>query len=137
MKVLFDLNVVLDLLLAREPWAFDARAAVELVSQRRIDGCVSAASLPTLFYIARKSVGATEAFECVTQCAAVLDIVPVDELTIRLALAARRRDFEDDLQVAAAVEAGCSHVVTRDADRFPNDQLPTITPRELLEITLP
>lgn len=47
MKVLFDLNVVLDLLLDRAPWAQDAKALVAHVLAGRIDGYVCATAIPT------------------------------------------------------------------------------------------
>jgi predicted nucleic acid-binding protein len=133
MNVLFDLNIILDLLLAREPWLNDARAAVDLISRQHIDGYISAASIPTLFYIARRVVGRDGAFATVKSCLSTFRIAEINEETIKAALHNRQHDFEDDLQVAAAHQAHCEAIITRDFDRFPNTQIHTMTPRDLYE----
>jgi predicted nucleic acid-binding protein len=56
MTVLLDLNVLLDALLGREPWRAEADAIWDANREGRIGGRVSAAALPTLFYVIRKQV---------------------------------------------------------------------------------
>jgi hypothetical protein len=57
MTVLLDLNVVLDTLLGREPWRAEADAIWDANQGRLMDGRMSAAARPTLFYIVRKARG--------------------------------------------------------------------------------
>ena len=54
MTVLFDLNVVLDVVLGREAWRAEADAIWDANRDGRIDAWMSAAALPTLFYVVRK-----------------------------------------------------------------------------------
>jgi predicted nucleic acid-binding protein len=54
MTALLDLNVLLDALLGREPWRAEADAIWDANREGRIGGRVSAAALPTLFYVIRK-----------------------------------------------------------------------------------
>jgi len=57
MRVLLDTNIVLDVLLKREPWAADARAIWQANDQGRITGHILASVLTDIFYIARKQAG--------------------------------------------------------------------------------
>ena len=54
MTVLLVLHVVLEAILGREPWRGEADAIWDANRDGRISGRVSAAALPTLFYVVRK-----------------------------------------------------------------------------------
>lgn len=49
MRALFDLNVVLDLVLDREPWVTHARPLLERVLADQLQGYVAATSITTLY----------------------------------------------------------------------------------------
>ena len=51
MIVLFDINVILDVLLQRSPWAVDAAAAWDAHTANRLKAHVAAFSVPTIFYM--------------------------------------------------------------------------------------
>ncbi len=57
MKVLIDTNIVLDLLLEREPFVEDATALFEMVEMSRIQGYIAATTVTNVFYIVRKAQG--------------------------------------------------------------------------------
>lgn len=56
MKVLFDTNVVLDVLLEREPHMLPAAQLFALVDNRRIHGFICATTATTIYYIAAKKL---------------------------------------------------------------------------------
>ncbi|MDR1136330.1 MAG: PIN domain-containing protein [Clostridiales Family XIII bacterium] len=56
MNVLIDTNVVLDVLLRREPFAEQSAKVVLLSEKAVIDGYVSASAATDIFYIVRKEV---------------------------------------------------------------------------------
>ena len=57
MKVLLDTNVVLDLMLERDPW-YEAEAIAEADADGRLQSHVCASAITDIFYISRKLVGA-------------------------------------------------------------------------------
>lgn len=57
MKILIDTNVVLDLLLEREPFVENAVALFEQVELGRLEGYIAATTITNIFYILRKSEG--------------------------------------------------------------------------------
>ncbi len=67
-RILLDLNVILDVLLGREPWRAEAGAIWDANRDRRIEAAISAASLPTLFYLMRKQANLVLAHLAVETC---------------------------------------------------------------------
>ncbi len=60
MTILVDTNVVLDILLEREPHAGEARFILSKCAKREVDGYLAAHSIPNLFYILRKAYSQKE-----------------------------------------------------------------------------
>ena len=55
MIVLIDTNVILDVLLKREPYVSEAKFIMTKCADREITGYLAAHSIPNLFYILRKA----------------------------------------------------------------------------------
>ncbi len=54
MKIMCDTNVILDVLLEREPFAEDSYKILKLCEEHKIDGFVSASSVTDIFYPSEK-----------------------------------------------------------------------------------
>ena len=70
------LNVILDLLLNRSPWAGDAAFLWDAHRQGQIRAFLAAFTLPTIFYIVNRQAG-LPAETAVASCLSTLDIAPV------------------------------------------------------------
>lgn len=132
MKVLFDLNIVLDFFLVRAPWYVDTVALWDANRDGKISAHVAAFSLPTVFYIMRKQTDLGRAERAVDDCLASLTTVPVDRPQLEHARTLPGSDFEDNLQIACAVQAGVAAIVTRDPRGFSHSPIPALTPADLL-----
>ncbi|MBM4387717.1 MAG: PIN domain-containing protein [Deltaproteobacteria bacterium] len=132
MKVLFDTNIVLDVLLAREPHVKNAALLLNLVDQGKIDGVLSATSVTTIHYLATKAVGARKAKRYLKNILAMFSVAPVDGRVIDQALELGFPDFEDAVLHQAAVSAGCAAIVTRNRKDFMKASLSVFDPAELL-----
>ena len=71
MKVLFDTNVVLDVLLAREPHAAVAAKLFTLADAGGIEGVISATTVTTIHYLASKGIGPERAAACIRDLLAI------------------------------------------------------------------
>jgi len=78
MRVLFDTDVVLDMILEREPFVEEAAALFESHGRGQIDGFVSGVTLVNVFYITRKSKGLDGARRAVEELLGTLDVCPMD-----------------------------------------------------------
>ena len=137
MRVLLDTNVVLDFLLAREPFAADARAIWIACEQGRCSGYLAAISVTTIWYIGRRMVGAEAARQHIGDMLEVLEVCAVDGRVLALARDSDLADFEDAVQVAAAAQAGLDAIVTRNAQDFAGGALPVLTPAAFLAQLVP
>jgi len=133
-RVLLDINVVLDVLADREPFADEAAAVLAEVESGRLTGFVAAHTITTLHFLLTKHVGKGQAREVLTDLLHLVDLVPVDEDRIRHALAAKWPDFEDAVQAACAEKAEADYLVTRNKRDFRRSAVRPVTPAELLAL---
>ena len=132
MNVLLDTNVVLDVLLAREPFLADSQAVWQACDDGRISGYILASSLTDIFFIARRLVGRDTARRAVEVCLSTFAVCPVNQAVLEQAFSLSGSDFEDDVQIAAALQSGIDTIVTRNPADFAHASLAVITPPVLL-----
>jgi predicted nucleic acid-binding protein len=131
-KVLFDTNVLLDQLLAREPHVGAAEQVMSLVDAGHLQGVICSTTVTTIFYLSSKFVGASAAKEHLRKLLAIFDVASVDRDVLQNALDCGFGDFEDAVLHEAARRSGASAIVTRDARGFALSELPVFSPVELL-----
>jgi predicted nucleic acid-binding protein len=122
-KVQFDVNVLLDALLDRKPWASAALSLLALSEKKVIEGCWCAASVSTLGYLVQRELGPARARKVLLDLNTILRITPVDAAVIAAALSSNIHDVEDAIVHESARLAGASHLVTRDPKGFRHSAL--------------
>jgi predicted nucleic acid-binding protein len=132
MKVLLDMNVVLDVLLVRQPWFPEASQVWDANRNGQIAAGIAAFTVPTVFYIVRQQTDLSRAHDAVRICLSSLEIVPVQRTTLDYARSLTGSDYEDNLQLACAMEAKMDCLVTREPAGFPGATIPVLTPAQLL-----
>jgi predicted nucleic acid-binding protein len=131
-RILFDINVVLDVLLKR-PEHFSASAqVVSLADQKRLHGLLCATTFTTVAYLVAKALGRSAAQAQLAQLLQTFEVAPVDGAVLRDALAAQFGGYEDTVQHAAAQASQCKAIVTRDLSGFRDARLPVYTPGQFL-----
>src|SRR5260370_528045 len=131
-RYLLDVNVVLDVMLNRPPWAADGVQIWNAHRHGDTQRMLAAFTVPTIFYIVQRLTDLPTAHSAVQHCLATLSIAPVNESTLLAALAMTGADFEDNLQIACAVQAGVDGIVTRDPLGFAGSPLPVLSPTALV-----
>ncbi len=86
MKILFDTNVILDVLLDREPFSEDASCLLSKVERSEIIGFLCATTLTTIHYLISKSLGPKEAIEHIQALLSLFEVAPVNRLVLANAL---------------------------------------------------
>jgi len=131
-RILFDTNVVLDVLLGREPHVEVAARLLTLVDHGRIEGLLCATTVTTIHYIASRGLGMQRSDALVRELLELFDVATVDERVIERALDCGFGDFEDAVLHEAAVGSGVAAIVTRNSGDFDKAVLPVFEPGELL-----
>ncbi len=134
MRVLLDTNVVLDLLLDREPWSTTATKLFSRVETGTLEGYLGATTVTTIYYLSAKAVGAKTARQEIRKLLALCAVAPVNRPVLESALELGFADFEDAVLHEAARQVGTEAVVTRDSGGFKKATLSVLTPDECLGI---
>ena len=132
MRILFDTNIVLDVLLRREPWVAEAGRLWQANDDGQIVGYITVTSLTDIFYIAHRISGLDTAHQAVRVCLDGFEICPVDRSTLEQAAALPGNDFEDNLQIACASLLGLDAIATRNPQDFTAATVPVLTLSEAL-----
>jgi predicted nucleic acid-binding protein len=127
-RVLFDTNVVLDVLLDRQPYVEGSSAAWAAVESGISEGMLAAHAVTTIHYLVRKEVGNIKARRIMTAILRVFGVAAVDGAVVQEALQLPFSDFEDAVTAAAARLAGCEYIVTRDPKGFRGSSVRPLTP---------
>lgn len=134
-QVFWDTNVLLDILLRREPFFAPAAAVWLKTESGELEGQVSIPSLTTVFYLVRKCADRKTARSALQAICRVFRVVGSPSEVAHLALESGRKDFEDAVQYHTAALAGADCVITRNPRHFPrvNEGGPSVlTPEEFL-----
>jgi|SRR5215211_5843033 len=131
-KVLFDLNIILDVLQEREPFYETSARLLALAETGKIEGFFAPHSLTTLFYLIQKDQSTSHAKVTITNLLQILRIAAVDQSTIEQALSLPYKDFEDAVQMMTAVQCKADYLVTRNIKDFQPAALTVLQPSELL-----
>lgn len=134
MKLLLDINVVLDVILAREPWTREAAQLLSAVETDEVAGYVAGHTLTTVHYVVRKLHGRTAAVTAVTELLRIVEVIPTERADFLYALTLPTSDFEDAVQAACGIKAEVDHLVTRDASDFRGIPLSVVSPAEVLAL---
>lgn len=129
-RLFVDTDVVLDLLAAREPHYPYAARLFSKADIQEITLCVSSLSFSNLNYILSKQKSAKEARKILSRFKVLVEILPVDEKIIQLALSSDFPDFEDAIQYFCAIEHGANSIITRNLKDYKHAKIPVLTAEE-------
>jgi len=135
-QVLFDSDVLIDVLAQRQPFVTASAQALSRVTQPEVQGFVSGHAVTNIFYILRRQVGSETARELLSRLLQHLQIASVTDEVIRAALQSPMTDFEDAVTSEAANAAGVEVIVTRNTPDFAASAIPTVLPEEFLAMPL-
>jgi len=132
MTVLFDTNVLLDVLLNRT----HAEDGVFLLDRSR-EGAMAGAVTPTVltntFYVGRSTAGGDAARDFIESALSFLDLATVSHAGAVRAVT-RYDDFEDGIIGESAAEYGADVICTRNVEDFGPARPQILTPSELARL---
>ncbi len=134
MKAIVDTNVVLDVLLEREPFVKPAVGVFRLIEESRIAAFICATTITTIDYLLVKSLQKTKARNVLHRLISLFEIATVNRPVIERALISEIKDFEDAVLNEAGKMAGADFVITRNTKDFAASTLKICDPNEFLAL---
>ncbi len=137
MKLLLDINILLDIFLQREPHYAASARVFALCENGLCQGLLAAQSYATLFYLLRKGIGKEATLNTLQLVRRILETAPLGAAEVDQALSSGFKDFEDALQYQVALASGATHLLTRNPTDYPQAALPVLTPATFLAVYFP
>ena len=134
MRVLFDVNILVDALVDREPFNAPAQQLILCIERQHLEGFLTADSLTNLYYgLHRLTHDKSTTRRLIQNTFKLFDILDVTASDCHLALASPCPDFEDALLIETAHRHHLDYIVTRNPKDFAPSSVPVITPENLLQ----
>ena len=128
-----DTNIIIDVLLEREPFVEDSYKVLGLCEKHKIEGFVSASSVTDIYYLVRKYTHSTDlAYKAVGKLLEIVKVCSVTNDDILTAFQKRAKDFEDCLVATCAKSIHCDYIATRNKRDFKGFGIPVLSPAEIL-----
>jgi len=131
LRLLFDTNVVLDVMLDREPFVAASAEALSRAEAGDLTGCICATTVTTIHYLATRALGAERSLAEVRKLLSLFEIAPVNRSVLETALTLGFADYEDAVLHEAARQVSAQGIVTRNSRHFKKATLPVYSPAEL------
>ncbi len=134
MRVLFDTNIILDVLLDRKPFSDYASFLLSKVEQSEINGFLCATTVTTIHYLLSKHLDKEKALNSINSIMGLFEIASVNRIVIESALTTKFTDFEDSVLHESTRHAGVEYIITRNINDFKKSKIPVFTPTEFLSM---
>lgn len=132
-KIFVDTNVVLDLLSKREEFYREAQDLFTLSDHKEITLYVSSLTIANAHYLISKNHKLDDARKILIKFKVLVEVLPLDDKVLELALVSDFKDFEDAIQYHTALENEIDIIITRNKKDFKNAKLPVLTAKEYLK----
>lgn len=137
MKVLVDINVILDVILRREPYFSDSKRIVDCCISF-VDGYIALHSFATIFYVLNEKEHKDTDFcrNTINNLLYVFDVAGLNKHQLISAINnGSFSDLEDSMQYGSAEACKVDYIITRDSEDFKDSSIPAITPTAFLALT--
>ena len=135
MKLLIDTNVILDILMRRDPFFSNSYQAIRSAIEANTACYLSASAATDIFYVLRKHLKSpAEAKSRLHDLSQLVQFTDVQPMDINEALFAELSDFEDAVVDAVAARIGANYILTRNIKDFYGSNIRAVTPTEYLSL---
>ena len=133
MILLVDTDILIDFALDRRPHAAAAGELLDALERRQATGFIAWHSVANFHYlvVSKQGAAATKAF--LLDLLRFIQVAPTSTESVRYAASLPMRDFEDALQVAAAVSCGARMIATRNVRDYARSPVRATAPTTLLK----
>ena len=130
MVLLIDANIMLDVLLNRQPYYENSRLIWKMCLRKQAEGHISSLTFANIVYVMRKEL-TPERREYLL--GALFSLFRFEDLThdiLREAAKMKWRDYEDAVQSATAERINADYIITRNTKDFQDSSVKALTPEE-------
>lgn len=135
MKLLIDTNVVLDVLLKREPFCETAVNVLNLAKRNDVQEFISASAITDIYYIScRQLKNKGQVRGMLKNLLTIVSVAGVTEQEISNALGLEWNDFEDSVQYSVALLQEMDGIITRNPADYKASEIQVWLPEQALSV---
>ncbi len=132
MVLLIDANILLDVLMDRQPFVKDSSLIWKLCETEKAKGYVSTLTFANMMYIMRKELSSEIIEEVFCKLKLIFEFADFSPAILEKAVEMKWKDFEDAVQSATAEQIHADYIITRNVRDFNQSKVVAFTPSELL-----
>ena len=119
-KIFIDTDVILDVLLSREPYQKAATFIFQQIELKNVLAYTSPIVMANIHYIISKATSHTVSLEKIKKLHQLLHISTIDQEIMDLVVSDEKiKDYEDLIQYYSAIRAGTTFLITRNISDYP------------------
>jgi predicted nucleic acid-binding protein len=134
-KVFVDTDVCIDLSSGRKPFNKTAEILFSLADNRKVKIYVSSLSFSNIDYVLRSQYSSNHSRQPIGKFKTLVNVLPVDNKTIDLAIASDFNDFEDAVQHSCAIENNLTTIITRNVKDYKKASIDILTPETFIALS--
>jgi predicted nucleic acid-binding protein len=134
-KVFLDVNILVDLIADRAPFSKFAVQLFSSAEEQKIKLFTSSHSIATTYYLLKKYIDDKQLREVLLNLLDYVQIIAIDQDTIKRGLLSKHKDFEDAIQIISASSINnMDYIVTRNLKDFKHSDVPVYPPDEVIKL---
>jgi len=133
-RVFVDTDIIYDLLAKREPFYQAAARLFTMADEDKIQIFISSLSLANIHYLLSKELSSFEAKQILRKFKLLVQIAPLNEKVIDLALNSEFNDFEDAIQYYSALQNEIEILLTRNLKDYKKAQITVLTAQDFITL---
>lgn len=133
-KVFVDTDIVYDLLARRDPHYLSAARLFTIADEGKLQIFISALSIANIHYLISKQKTGEEAKQILRKFKVLVNVVPLNDKIIVLALNSEFEDFEDAIQYYSALQSDIEVLVTRNLQDYKKAQITVLTAQDFINL---
>lgn len=134
MRFLVDANILLDVLMNRQPHVTDSASIWKLCETGQAEGYISSLTFANLIYIMRKEINPKGIEIILDKLSLIFHFTDLTSSDLISAAKLQWNDFEDAVQCVTAKRLNADYIITRNVKDFKESDIIAITPTNMLKL---
>lgn len=133
-KLFIDTDIILDVILKREPPFYDSQKILSLIEKNYFLGFTSSLIIANCYYIICCNTDKKTALKTISKLRSILSVLSFTDKEIGESLNSSINDFEDGVQYFIALNNGINTIITRNISDYKYLSINVLTPKDFLNL---
>lgn len=133
MNIFLDTDVLIDLAIDRKPFSTHATSLIDFIQAKQVKTFVAWHTISNFYYLVSAEKNKKMAMDFIRDLLGFVKIPRISNEEVLLATKLDMTDFEDAMQVSAALAARADMIITRNLKDFVKSPIPVFSPKDFLE----